>query len=57
MDFSLKEDFLQFTGYNKAAMHLTQSGANTVIDFGSLDTVTLLNTKVIDPNLLNHIFF
>jgi beta-glucanase (GH16 family) len=56
-DFVGKDDYLQFNGYARSQMHIVQQGANTVIDFGGTDTVTLLNTQANDPTLLGHLLF
>lgn len=56
-DFTSADDYLQFTGFSRAQMHVTQVGSNVVIDFGGADSVTLLNAQANDANLLGHILF
>lgn len=50
-------DVLQFSGFSKAAMKIVQSGANTVIDFGGADTITLWNTQASDVLAHGHFMF
>ncbi|MEH3046359.1 family 16 glycosylhydrolase [Sphingomonas adhaesiva] len=50
-------DVLQFSGFSKAAMKIVQSGANTVIDFGGADTITLWNTQASDVQAHGHFIF
>lgn len=56
-DFNAATDTLQFQGYARGSMHLTQVGANVVIDFGGADSITLLGVKATDPNLAAHLLF
>lgn len=50
-------DVLQFSGYSKGAMKIVQSGANTVIDFGGADTITLWNTQASDVQAHGNFLF
>ncbi len=56
-DFSAANDYLQFSGYSKAQLQITQVGANTVIGFGGADTITLIGVQANDPLLMSHLLF
>ncbi|MEH3101417.1 family 16 glycosylhydrolase [Sphingomonas adhaesiva] len=56
-DFSAANDYLQFSGYSKAQLQITQVGANTVIGFGGADTITLIGVQANDPHLMSHLLF
>lgn len=55
-DFSAQEgDVIDVSGYAGRAHTVSQVGADTVIDFGSGDAITLVGVKLSAPNFASHV--